>query len=167
MKIVFASSRTASNKRKICQQKIDFDINASTNKLQLLSGNILITLNDHFVCIFSDTLFTPEMVRYCDYSQAWDRVASLSCLSVRSLSSSFSVHYSLLVSDFRKGNFIQGKTDWSRDKIGICLKISQERDFLLHTDDSMVQKNSKNQKFENSKLERFVIHYTFLACSQY
>ena len=57
MKIVFASSRTASNKRKICQQKIDFDINASTNKLQLLSENILITLKNGFVCYFSNTLF--------------------------------------------------------------------------------------------------------------
>ena len=154
MKIVFASSRTASNKRKICQQKIDFDINASTNKLQLLSGNILITLKDGFVCHFYN-FGVLIRVRYCDYS-TWesDRVASLSCLSVHPFPLSFYQSITalcLLACDLRTSNFIQGKTDRSKDFVTMRQNWylwgnSQEQDFLLHTDDSMVKKNAQNHK---------------------
>ena len=120
MKIVFASSRTASNKRKICQQKIDFDISASTNKLQLLSGNILITLKNGFVCYFYN-FGKLIRVRYCDYfSQESDRVASLSRPSVHPFPLSFYLSITalcLLACDLRTGTFIQGKTDRSKDSL--------------------------------------------------
>ena len=127
MKIVFASSRTASNKRKICQQKIDFDINASTNKLQLLSENILITLKNGFVCYFICILCIR--VRCCDYSTwVWDRVASLS-YSVVLVSSPFLSHLCPLMSGvywlltweqetLYKKQFSQ-KTLWTQDKIDL------------------------------------------------
>ena len=113
MKIVFASFRTASNKRKICQQKIDFDINASSNKLQwLIFRRTLITLR--ICCLrFSFNIFQQFLfcvARYCDYS-TWvvARVASLSCPSLFSLLSP--PHCPLLSIGFW---LYRGKTDLSQ-----------------------------------------------------
>ena len=155
MKIVFASSRTASNKRKICQQKIDFDISASTNKLQLISGNILITLENGFVCYFYNFGLLIRVI-YCGYfTRESDRVASLSCLSVHPFPLSFYLSITACVywlvtwelATLYREKLIDPKTLWTRDKIGNEEEIPRNMTSCCpRTDDSMVQKNAQNHK---------------------
>ena len=137
MKIVFASSRTASNKRKICQQKIDFDINASTNKLQLLSENILITLKNGFVCYFSGTLFVYSsseldiVIIPLEYETEWHH-------SVVLVSSHFSLLISVQYYLVSFGFWLENRQLYTRKQFWHLLVTSQEKGFLLLTDDSMV-----------------------------
>ena len=133
MKIVFASSRTASNKRKICQQKIDFDINASTNKLQLLSENILISLKKSFVCYFSNTLFVYSseldiVIIPLESETEWH-------LSVVLVSSHFHFIYLFSYRLVSFGFWLENRQLCTRKQFWHLLVTSQEKDFLLLTDD--------------------------------